>query len=535
VLDRFILWIFAALALLSLTGCPGGGGGSAAAPTDSPPATDPPPVGFQPNVFEPSSNFKSLCAAPRTGIDPSTGAPFADRPGTFIDENNWLRSWSNELYLWYDEITDVDPASLPTHDYFAVMKTFAITPSGAPKDRFHSSLPTDEWLAQSQSGVSIGYGSTFATLSAVPPRQVVVAYTEPNSPATTGPANLVRGTLVLSVDGVDVANGANVDAINAGLFPSDIGESHTFLVQDPGAATTRTVTLVSAAITSDPVQNVGVVATATGSVGYMLFNDHIATSEQELIDAVNQLRGASIVDLVLDLRYNGGGLLAIASELAYMIAGPAAAAGKTFFEYRYNNKHPVIDPFTGQAIEPFPFLNTALGFSAIPGLPLPSLNLSRVFVLTGPDTCSASESIINSLRGIDIEVIQIGSTTCGKPYGFLPTDNCGTTYFSIQFKEVNAKGFGDYPDGFSPINVTQTEGVPVPGCSVRDDFTHALGDPSEARLAAALAYRVNPAFCPAPSGLDRQRSIAALSPPSLSAVDGEVPKSVWLTNRIMEW
>ena len=61
-------------------------------------------------------------------------------------------------------------------------------------------------------------------------------------------------------------------------------------------------------------------------------------------------------------------------------------------------------------------------------------------MLTGDNTCSASESIINSLRGIGVEVIQIGLTTCGKPYGFYPQDNCGTTYFSIEFKGVNAQG-----------------------------------------------------------------------------------------------
>ena len=48
-----------------------------------------------------------------------------------------------------------------------------------------------------------------------------------------------------------------------------------------------------------------------------------------------------------------------------------------------------------------------------------------------------------------MQVVQIGATTCGKPYGFYPTDNCGTTYFTIQFRGVNAAGFGDYPDGFS--------------------------------------------------------------------------------------
>jgi hypothetical protein len=73
-----------------------------------------------------------------------------------------------------------------------------------------------------------------------------------------------------------------------------------------------------------------------------------------------------------------------------------------------------------------------------------------VFVLTSADTCSASESIVNGLRGAGVTVHLVGSTTCGKPYGFYPQDNCGTTYFAIQFQGVNFLGFGDYADGFTP-------------------------------------------------------------------------------------
>ena len=86
--------------------------------------------------------------------------------------------------------------------------------------------------------------------------------------------------------------------------------------------------MTSVDVTSTPVQNVDTVTTASGKVGYMLFNDHIATAEQELIDAVNQLKTAGISDLVLDIRYNGGGFLDIASELAYMIAGNARTTAR---------------------------------------------------------------------------------------------------------------------------------------------------------------------------------------------------------------
>ena len=182
---------------------------------------------------------------------------------------------------------------------------------------------------------------------------------------------------------------------------------------------------------------------------------------------------------------------------------------------------------TGQPITPLPFYSTTQGFSTTAGQPLPSLNLLRVFVLTGPDTCSASESIINSLRGIGVPVVQIGSTTCGKPYGFYPQDNCGTTYFSIQFRGVNALNFGDYADGFSPANAPVLTNAVVPGCSVADDFTHALGDPAEARLAAALGYRTSTS-CPPATGLARLASAS-----KLSAVDGLLPASPLRQLRIM--
>ena len=136
---------------------------------------------------------------------------------------------------------------------------------------------------------------------------------------------------------------------------------------------------------------------------------------------------------------------------------------------------------------------------------------------------------MNGLRGAGVEVIQIGSTTCGKPYGFYPTDNCGTTYFTIQFKGANEAGFGDYADGFSPANASGP-GEDIPGCSVADDFTRQLGDPTEGRLAAALAYR-DGGGCPAASGV----APGLLSTASLlhNAAEPIVPKSPWQMNRIM--
>jgi carboxyl-terminal processing protease len=450
---------------------------------------------WQSGVFLPSANFDAMCAAPRPGT--------SDRAGTATDENNWLRSWTNELYLWYSEVSDLNPALYTTENYFPLLKTTATTASGRAKDKFHFTYDTDVWEALSQGGVEAGYGAEFAVLKPdAPNRRIVVAFTEAGSPAAS---QLLRGDEILQVDGADAVNGntqAIVDVLNAGLFPDAIGESHTFLVRDTAGAT-RTVTLASASITHVPVPIVSQFTTTSGQVGYIQFNDHIATAETPLRSAIAQLDTANVTDLILDLRYNGGGYLDLASELAYMIGNTTLTSGQTFERIVFNDKHPSRNPVTGELLAPTPFHSTTQGFAGAgtANQPLPSLNLNSVYIITGPGTCSASESIINALRGVNVAVYLIGSTTCGKPYGFYPTDNCGTTYFTIQFRGENAANFGDYTDGFSPANTTANAGTLVPGCSVADDFSHALGDPAEGRIAAALNFRAsNNQSCPAASG-----------------------------------
>lgn len=488
------------VATVTLTATDSSGSGNAASDPATFDVTVASESGWIRGQFEEASVFQHACAVPRTGIDAQSGFAYVDREGTTRDENNWLRSWSDHTYLWYDEIVDTDPDCCDTPTYFGLMKTTETTPSGAEKDRFHFSMDTEEWNALSQSGVSAGYGARFAVLAPRPPRDIRVAYTQPNSPATDPDVAFVRGTKILAIDGVDAIHGpsrAEVDVLNAGLFPSELGEDHRFTVQDPGSSVPRTVMLRSASITSDPVQHVRVIDTDAGPVGYLLFLDHIATAEKRLVDSIAELADAEIEDLVLDIRYNGGGYTIIANQIAYMIAGASAAQGHVFSELRFNDKHAVFNPVTGEVLRPSLFRTTGVGLSVNQGESLPTLDLDRVFVLTGPGTCSASEAIVNGLRGIDVEVILIGETTCGKPHGFYPEDNCGTTYFTVQFEIVNGTGFGDYAGGFTPDNAPSPDGVPVPGCVVGDDFDHAFGDTQEARLNAALGYRSD-TTCPDP-------------------------------------
>ncbi|ATG78848.1 S41 family peptidase [Pseudoalteromonas sp. 1_2015MBL_MicDiv] len=482
------------LTLISiLSACGGGGGGIL---NDSNSVT---PIGsntttWTANEFARASQFKGQCQA--------------------SDEKNWLRSWSNETYLWYDEIIDTDPAlTSGVLDYFEQLKTNELTESGAKKDNFHFNLPTNEWERQNQAGVSYGYGFNIKILASSAPRQAIISYTQPNTPASN--QNLTRGFELVEVDGIDFVNtnsSNDVSVINAGLFPTQTGKVTEFVFKDINTNENRTVTLTSQNITSQPVSNVRT-DLANGEVGYFQFNSHNAIAEEQLYNAFNQLAASDIKDLVIDIRYNGGGLLQMASQIAYMIAGNSNTQGKVFERTIFNDKNPNTNPITGQALTPMSFTNQFVGFesnpSITPGTPLPTLNLNRVFVLTTSSTCSASEAIINGLRGADVEVIQVGSGTCGKPYGFYPTDNCDTTYFTIQFTGENNKGFGEFSDGFAPQNTLDNALQPllIAGCAVADDFTTSLGDANEALLKTALSYRTTES-CPAPSSTSSKQGFA---------------------------
>jgi len=476
-------------ALIALAACGGGGGGSDGGSAGNG------------TGYRGASTEAQHCAAPRPAgtLDPD-GQPYGDVQGTVADEKAWVRQWIDDTYLWYQDVRNLSATTLDANRYataiayFDVLKSAQTTASGQPKDKFHFTYATPTWVALSQSGQSYGYGFEVALLASTPPRQAVVAFTDPGTPAVT--AGIARGAQILSVDGVDLVNdstSSGVAVLNAGLFPDQAG-SHTFTLRDLGSSTTRSVTLTAGVLTSTPVQNVKTLPAPNSQVGYMLFNDHIATSEQQLVNAVTQLRDAGVTDLVLDIRYNGGGYLDIASELAYMIAGPTPTTGKVFETLNFNDKNPFQ---LSDAQRTTAFHSTSQGFSTASGQALPYLGLSRVYVLTGAGTCSASEAIMNGLRGVGITVNQIGAITCGKPYGFFPQDNCNTTYFSIQFQGVNQLGFGDYADGFTPT------------CAVADDFAHALGDPAEARLAMALGHRASGTCTPASSvgGLAKIQSV----------------------------
>jgi hypothetical protein len=271
------------------------------------------------------------------------------------------------------------------------------------------------------------------------------------------------------------ANGRPRDRFSAVLPESAVRS----LVAPPSASAAAAVGTALSASFAVPVSKV-VDSPGGRRVGYIQFNDHSSGAQDELISDFRQLRDAGVQDLVLDLRFNSGGFLYIAQSAASMVTGPAST-GRVFEQLQYNDKRGA-----ETAASTLNFIGS-VQFAEVRypvGTDLPQLNLPRAYVLASGATCSASESIVNSLRGIDVQVVLVGGSTCGKPFGFHQKNNCGYAYFPIEFKGSNAKGFGDYTAGFTPT------------CSVNDNPAAAAGSSSDPLLNAAL-YHVDSGSCPA--------------------------------------
>lgn len=267
----------------------------------------------------------------------------------------------------------------------------------------------------------------------------------PDSPAAK--AGIKRGSMISQING-NLITASNINDYYFSLLAPQSAFNLRLKEEDVKEKTDRTVDLTSQAMYCNPVILNKVEEINGHRIGYLVYSSFDASFDQELFDAFKGFKG-KIDDLILDLRYNGGGHTISANLIATCIAGKASQ-GKVFAAYRYNaermkkqNNKKDEELF---AYSYYPNLETSLSAG--------SLDLPRVYCLVGNGTASASELVINALKGIGADVILIGEQTTGKNVGMEYTDLTvkENTYrlAPITFQTYNAEGFGDYEKGFTP-------------------------------------------------------------------------------------
>ena len=394
----------------------------------------------------------ALLAACGGGNDSSGGAALpADC--SVAEHKAWLGSYMDEWYFWYRLSPQPDPT--PYTDVQSYLQALLYTGSSVdfPRDRYSGSQTTESFNRFFGDGATLGYGVAVAGLELARDgsRPLTVRLVEALSPAAA--QGVQRGDRVLSINGRPVAELIAADDF-AALSAQQAGETLSLALRRNGVD--RTVVLSAAVFNLTPVTGTQVVTTAGGRrLGYVGVKDMVSQALAPLETAFSRFRAEGVQDLVLDLRYNGGGLVSTGATLASYVAG-TRGNGLTYAALLYNDKRATSN-------------NQNYRFATLGS----ALSLRRVFVLMGRRTCSASEQLINGLRGAGLEVTAIGETSCGKPVGFLPTSACGRTYSVVNFESVNQRNEGRYFDGFAPT------------CAVAEDFTAAQGSSADPLMSAA--------------------------------------------------
>ncbi|MGV3461044.1 MAG: S41 family peptidase [Flavobacterium sp.] len=305
-----------------------------------------------------------------------------------------------------------------------------------------------------------------------------VRYILPGSDASGKP--IERGDLFRSVNGTDL-NTANYQNLLSQLtYTLDLATYSGGTITPTG----EHVTLTKTEYAENPVYEVSVHQTGPHKIGYLMYNGFFSNYNAELNAAFGELAGQGITDLVLDLRYNGGGSVRTATYLGSMITGQFT--GQLFSKQQWNAK--IQAHYESNAPQA---LQELFQSQLSNGAPINSLNLTRVFILTSPSTASASELVINCLDPY-IDVVVIGERTTGKNVGsvtlydsddFGPAGRSSEHTYAMQpivLKTVNKVGFGDYSDGIVPETSQNTLPEDMANLGV-------LGSPTEPLFARAIA------------------------------------------------
>ncbi len=301
-----------------------------------------------------------------------------------------------------------------------------------------------------------------------------VRYVLPNTSAEA--QGIERGDLFNTVDGEQLTE----DNLSRLLQPANYTIGLAEIEENTISATGETVSLQKEEYSTNPVYIATTLPTSSGKVGYLMYNGFTSSFDAVLNETFAMFKAEGITDLIVDLRYNGGGSVETATDLGSMITGQFN--GEIFYKELWNEDYQTFLETTSPESLVNRFNNTINT-----GATINSLGLSKVYFITSLRTASASELLINSLMPY-ITVIQVGENTTGK------FQASTTLYDSPNFRRNNVNPGHSYavqPLIYKTVNIAgvtdYAEGLP-PDFEIKENFRDLgiLGDPSERLLAATL-------------------------------------------------
>ncbi|WP_347374667.1 S41 family peptidase [Aequorivita sp. Q41] len=396
-----------------------------------------------------------------------------------IDIQNFIYRGLNYYYLYKADTPELANDAFSSQDELdGFLKKYDSPESlfdylKSPQDRFSNLYSDFRVIEDALSGISLSNGMAFGLVYYPDKSDNIfgyVRYVLPNTDAAT--QGLKRGDIFTTIDGQQMTRANYSDLLAANSYTIGFATYDGVNFTPTG----ETALLNKIQYTENPVYKVKTFDINGEKIGYLMYNAFIKDYDEALNDAFAQLKAEGATNLVLDLRYNGGGAVETATDLASMITGQFN--GKVFYKQYWNEDRQAENARDG-----------LFDASISSGAPINSLNLSNVYVLTTKRTASASELIINGLNPY-INTIQVGDTTTGKfqasfllydaPAPVFSRQEANPTHYyamlPLVFKTANVAGNTDFVDGL------------FPQINLKEDYFNLgqLGDENEPLLAAAL-------------------------------------------------
>ncbi len=389
------------------------------------------------------------------------GGPTTTNECSVTGQKQFVLDAMNAWYLWNDQLptnVNIDDFATPD-DLLVFLSEFSPDDgNGNPVDKFSfiNSAASDQ--AFFGEGQFEGFGFSFRFESADDARLTRVFG---GSPAAGG--GLARGQQIIALDGRTVAEIEAAEGLSAALDPMTV----EFTMREPGG-NEFTTTITKAIVTIDPIPQHRIIDNNGTPVGYMELATFISTADPAFDTVFNEFLNAGVQDVIIDLRYNGGGLVSTAELLGDYLGG-SIAQNFTFSETRFNADRAAANNST----EPFELRTN-------------SLSLARLVIIATQNTASASELVTNGLEPTSAEVVIVGDRTFGKPVGQIGLEFCDQILRPTAFQTVNGDGFGDFFNGL-PVD-----------CAAPDDLAFAVGDLADPNVDAALTW-LSTGGCPVSS------------------------------------